>query len=66
MATLYELAALYHDESFSSGYEDTPEKIERFQGEIRYMQKTWGNTLITDPYYHPSFDLNNDSFKYLK
>lgn len=59
-------AVLYHHESISRGYEDTPEKIERFQREIRYMQKTWGSTLTTDPYYHPNFDLYDESFKYIK
>lgn len=50
-------AEMYHHESVSRGYEDTPEKQKRFQSEIKKMQQKWGELLANDPYYSPSFDL---------
>jgi GT2 family glycosyltransferase len=38
-------AELYHYESQTRGYEDTPEKKKRFGGEIRYMSNRWGEFL---------------------
>lgn len=53
-------ALLYHYESKSRGYEDTPEKQIRFAAEIRYMQQRH-KTIIEqgDPYYNPGLLLNN-------
>lgn len=46
----------YHYESKSRGQEDTPEKLERFQGEIEYMRTKWIDILKQgDPYYNPNF-----------
>ena len=36
---------LYHYESKSRGYEDNPEKIERFNSEIRRFREKWGKEL---------------------
>lgn len=44
-------AELYHLESQSRGYEDNPEKIARFNREIRNMRRKWGSALDSDPYY---------------
>lgn len=44
-------AELFHLESQSRGYEDNPEKIARFNREIRNMRRKWGSALDTDPYY---------------
>ncbi len=55
-------AELYHHESASRGYEDTPEKQARFNAEIAHMQKRWGNRLLNDPYYNPNLTLNGKSF----
>ena len=49
---------LYHYESLSRGLEDSPEKIKRFDSEVAYMQKKWGNLLLNDPCYNSNFDLN--------
>ncbi len=49
---------MYHYESKSRGYEDTPEKQARFKGEIEYMKKRWKKFLEAgDPYYNPNFSL---------
>ncbi len=50
-------AELYHHESASRGYEDTPEKRKRLENESAYMQKRWGQLLNHDPAYNPN--LNN-------
>jgi GT2 family glycosyltransferase len=51
-------AELYHHESASRGYEDTPERIDRFQREIRYMQATWGELIRCDPATNPNLALD--------
>lgn len=55
-------ATLYHHESISRGYEDTPEKQERFSKEAAYMKEKWGKILYSDPYYNPNFDLKAESY----
>lgn len=45
-------AQLYHYESVSRGYEDSPEKLERFNSEIDIMKAKWGSELNFDPYYN--------------
>ena len=56
-------AELYHYESKSRGYEDTPEKIARFQSEIREFQKRWPEILQNgDPYYNKNLSLNASDF----
>lgn len=51
-------AELYHHESASRGYEDTPEKVVRFKREERFMQERWGRILHEDPYYSPNFSID--------
>jgi len=55
---------LIHHESASRGLEDTPEKIARFQGELQYMQKRWGERLLNDPAYNPNLTLDREDFSY--
>ena len=57
-------AELYHYESLSRGYEDTAEKIQRFQAEIFHMKKKWGNggNLQIDSYYNPNLTLDREDF----
>ncbi len=55
-------AELYHHESASRGYEDTPEKIARFEKECLYMKKRWGNLLLADPAYNPNLTLETQDF----
>ena len=47
-------AELFHYESKTRGFEDTPEKQARFQKEIDYMQSQWGELIARDPYYNPN------------
>lgn len=55
-------AELYHHESLTRGYEDTPEKQLRFQKEITYMQQRWGDILPQDPVYNPNLTLESEDF----
>lgn len=53
---------LYHYESKSRGYEDTPEKIARFMNEIEYMEKKWKNIIDRDPCYNPNLTKKSEDF----
>ena len=56
-------AELIHYESKSRGYEDTPEKVERFQSEIQRFHKRWAEILENgDPYYNPNLTLDKTDF----
>jgi glycosyltransferase involved in cell wall biosynthesis len=58
-------AELYHYESKTHGFEDTPEKQERFNKEIELFRKKWGYILENgDPYYNPNLTLDRDDFSY--
>lgn len=53
-------AQLYHFESKTHNYEDTPEKIERFLFEKMMFRKKWHDISIEgDPYYSPNLTLNS-------
>lgn len=56
-------AVLYHHESASRGYEDTPEKKLRFEGEIDFMRLRWGEQLLNDPAYNRNLSLGADEFQ---
>ncbi|MBO4693388.1 MAG: glycosyltransferase family 2 protein [Clostridia bacterium] len=52
-----------HYESKSRGFEDTPEKVKRFNGEISFFQKRWKSELKSgDKYYNMNFRLDNDQY----
>lgn len=55
-------AELYHHESASRGYEDSPEKLARFMGEVGRMQARWGASLSRDPAYNPNLSLLDGNF----
>ena len=57
-------AELYHYESATRGYEDTPEKQARFSQEVEYMTKRWGNGLLVDPAYSPNLTLDREDFSF--
>jgi GT2 family glycosyltransferase len=57
-------AELYHHESATRGYEDTPEKQLRFRDEVLYMKKRWGDSLMNDPAYNPNLTLDFEDFSY--
>lgn len=51
---------LYHYESKSRGFEETPEKHERFKEEIKRFRKKWAEVLEKgDEYYNPNLSLVN-------
>lgn len=56
-------AELYHYESKSRGYEDTPEKKERFAKEAAHFRDRWKKELLQgDPYYNPNLTLDREDF----
>ena len=56
-------AELIHYESKSRGYDDTAEKINRFQSEIQLFQGRWKAFLEQgDPYYNPNLTLDRNDF----
>lgn len=57
-------AELTHHESASRGYEDTPEKISRFQKECAYMTNTWRLHDFADPCYNPNLTLERQDFSF--
>ena len=53
----------YHYESKSRGYEDTPEKLARFENEVKKFQKKWPDILEQgDPFYNPNFPVTQAPF----
>ena len=57
-------AEAYHYESKSRGMEDTPEKVKRFNGEIKRFRSKWGALLEKgDPYYSPHLTLDYEDFR---
>ena len=57
-------AVLYHHESLSRGYEDTPEKKVRFGKEFDAMREKWGVVIDKgDPYYNPNLSLDSEDFR---
>jgi len=58
-------AEAYHHESLSRGYEDTPEKIARFNGEKAFFAARHAAILAAgDPYYNPNLSLDTESFDF--
>jgi glycosyltransferase involved in cell wall biosynthesis len=55
-------AQLYHYESKSRGYEDTPEKLERFNREKGLLLDEWGHRLSRDPYYNDNLTRDREDF----
>jgi O-antigen biosynthesis protein len=55
-------AELYHHESATRGYEDTPEKMERFKKEAQILQERWMHMLVNDPCYNPNLTLTGEPF----
>ena len=55
-------ALLFHHESATRGYEDTPEKKARFQSEVEYMWKRWPRYMGNDPAYSPYLSIDHEDF----
>jgi glycosyltransferase involved in cell wall biosynthesis len=56
-------AELYHHESYTRGYEDTPEKVERLKKETELLLKKRGYMLKNaDPYFNPNLTAENEDY----
>ena len=56
-------AEFYHYESKSRGYEDSPDKVERFNDEVGLLISRWREIIEKgDPYYNPNLTLDNSDF----
>ncbi|AFZ45838.1 glycosyl transferase family 2 [Halothece sp. PCC 7418] len=53
---------LYHYESKSRGYDDTPEKQARFSQEVKYMKSKWKEFIEHDPCYNPNLTREREDF----
>lgn len=53
---------LFHYESKSRGYEDTPEKQARFLKEINWIKRQWSSVLDNDPAYNPNLTKDREDF----
>ncbi len=62
---MYDAFSLWHHyESKSRGYEDSPEKKQRFEDEVSIWANKWNKYLPNkDPYYNPNFDITKGPFK---
>jgi GT2 family glycosyltransferase len=55
-------AELFHHESASRGFDNTPEKRARSEKEVAYMQSRWGDLIKNDPAYNPNLTLDYEDF----
>jgi glycosyltransferase involved in cell wall biosynthesis len=55
-------AELYHHESATRGYEDSPEKMARFARERDVLRQRWLPQLEHDPAYNPNLTLATEDF----
>ncbi|MEN1929605.1 glycosyltransferase family 2 protein [Luteimonas sp. MJ250] len=56
-------AELYHHESATRGYENSPEKAGRFNGEVVYMRDRWGEALQYDPAYSNNHSVTDELYQ---
>ena len=54
---------LYHFESKSRGYENTPVKALRFKRDREWLRRRWLPELLQDPAYNPNLTLNREDFQ---
>ena len=57
-------AELIHHESATRGDDAATDKQARFVAEGQYMQRRWGEALVTDPAYSPNLSLMFEDFSY--
>jgi hypothetical protein len=53
---------LFHHESASRGYENTPEKLARFNREVAQVKSMWPDRLQNDPFYNPNLTREWEDF----
>lgn len=56
-------AELYHYESKTRGYEESPEQLERFRREQTLWIRKWGDKYKGDPFYNPNLRYDTCSFE---
>lgn len=56
-------AELYHHESATRGYEDSPDRISRFNGEMMFMRERWGSMIEHDPAYSLNHSTNDELYE---
>ncbi|RYZ13323.1 MAG: glycosyltransferase family 2 protein [Comamonadaceae bacterium] len=56
-------AELVHHESATRGADHSPEKRQRFVGEVEYMLARWARLLQCDPAYNPNLSLQHQNFE---
>lgn len=55
-------AKMYHHESATRGFDDSPAKQARIKQEKSYIYEHWGSSLDHDPAYNPNLDLEKESY----
>ncbi|MEM8673460.1 MAG: glycosyltransferase [Cyanobacteria bacterium P01_G01_bin.67] len=55
--------ALYHYESKSRGYENTPAKQARFAQEVTYMRRKWSDICDRDPCYNVNLTKSHEDYR---
>ena len=64
LVVLNSFAKFYHFESKSRGYENSLEKVNRFNREVEIWQDRWRDILVNgDPYYNVNFKIENEPFE---
>ena len=53
---------LFHYESATRGYEDSPEKMARLKQEYDLLRKRWPEQVYSDPFYHPELNRARGDF----
>ncbi|RYF66857.1 MAG: glycosyltransferase, partial [Comamonadaceae bacterium] len=57
-------AELLHHESATRDKDVRPERTERFEREIAYMQQRWGALIDADPAYSPNLTMETEDFSF--
>ena len=55
-------AKLFHYESLSREYENTPEKLTRFKSEGEYLINQWAGIIANDPAYNLNLSIQSPDF----
>jgi len=55
-------AELYHYESLTRDYENTPKKLARFKSEADYLINQWAGIIANDPAYNPNLSISKPDF----
>jgi GT2 family glycosyltransferase len=55
-------AVLLHHESKSRGKDISPENVDRYRRELRFLQERWGTKTYNDPTHNPNLDRYSETF----